>query len=676
MEILIVLAAASLALARDATLYVSPSGDDHADGLSLATALAGPARAIERVRELRASETGAITVLLADGVYSLGQTLELGPSDGPLTLRVARENGDVLISGGRTLHEGWTSRQYSREGTLCSLTVDPLPDGRLFRDLYYKNTRCLRARFPNPTFEQYKYTTINAVLGAAHDRFRIAMPPPGLGPEAPIGMEIVAVRAWAMPRQLVDARASRDTTITCVGTLGAPSGFESLKVGDHVYLENWPAFIDVALEWTLTRQAPGARGDLRLLLPPGAAPGADVVAPVLERLLVLRGTSGVTLDGLDFAFTDQPFPTQGPQRPGYDPGQAGQDRVRGGSALSGAIELRGASGCTIRRCRVAHTGGNAIMIDGPRNHIQECEVFDTGGAAVSFGPFGRPAPHTNPSADCALADTAIHNFGVTYADTVGVWAADAPHLVIEHNHISQGGYSGISAGWIWGHEYTSPAGECPPYHAPRIMESTVIRANDISRVMRELTDGGGIYVLGSQGGPDGPAIMDGNWVHDIRRNPAWTIGSCNGLYFDVGSDGWLVTNNLVERTVRLMHFNCFSGDGRYPDPCSGCQRPCKGENPPYGHATWHSPFRSDNGKVWPGQQWDRARPNLFDRDPTVIPSGGWGTAGLPAFVDLSRAPRSPAADAVRQGAGPRTNWVFERDPVVHPYRESRAAPTR
>jgi hypothetical protein len=664
-------ASISAAHARDATLYLAPGGNDRADGLSPQTALATPARAVERLRELRATDQGLITILFADGVYTLEQPLSLIAGDGPAALRVAREDGDVLLSGGRALSSGWTSRPFPTGGRLFALTVDPLPDGRMFRDLYYKNTRCLRARFPNPTFERAKYTTITEVLDAQQDRFRIVMPPPGVGPGSPLGMEIVAVRSWAMPRQLVDTHASRDTSIVCSGPLGATSGIEALRSGDHVYLENWPAFIDVPFEWSLTRQAPQSRGDLRLLMPAGSQPGNDMVAPMLDRLLVLEGCSGITLDGLDFAFTDQPFPTLGPERPGYDPGQAGQDRVRGGSALRGAVELRLASACVIRRCRIAHTGGNGLMIDGPGNRVEQCEVFDTGGSAVAFGPFGRADRHSPPSSGCSLRDCAIHNFGAVYADTVGVWAADAPGLILEHNHISQGGYSGISAGWIWGHEYTSPAGECPEYRIPRIMEHTVIRNNDISRVMRELTDGGGIYVLGSQGGPNGPAVMEGNWVHDIERNPAWSTGACNGLYFDQGSDGWLVTSNLVERTARLIHFNCLSPDGLAPNTCSGCSGPCKGQ--PYGHATWHSAFRSDNGHLWPGQQWDAGHPNYFDRDPTRIPANGWGTVDLPAFVNLKEHRSAQEVEAIRQGAGPRSNWVFERDPVVHPYRENRRA---
>jgi hypothetical protein len=273
------------------------------------------------------------------------------------------------------------------------------------------------------------------------------------------------------------------------------------------------------------------------------------------------------------------------------------------------------------------------------------------------------------SEDCVVADCAIHNFGVVYGDTPAVWAAYTPRLTIEHNHISQGGYSGVSAGWVWGHEYKSPPGECPEYHAGRVMEGTVIRANDISRVMRELTDGGGIYVLGSQGGPDAPAEMSGNWVHDIQRNPVWDKGMCIGLYFDEGSDGWLVASNLAERNEHLIQFNWFSTDGQHPNTCSGCSGPCPGHYA-YGHAAWHSPFRSDNGKLWPGQQWDDARPNFFDRNPTD-PKAGWGAVGLPAYRVITRP--SPAADEIRAGAGPRTNWVFERDPLVHPYRA--AAPS-
>ena len=250
----------AVAAARDATLYLAPTGNDALDGLSPATALLTPARALARIREIRAADPGPISVLFADGTYALDEPLRLTARDtGPITFRVARDNGDVLISGGRALTAGWTSRPYLA-GRLYALAVDPLPDGRLFRDLYYKNARCLRARFPNPTFERFKYTTITAVPGTNQDRFQIAAGPPGLGPLAPIGMEVVAARAWVMPRQLVDARASHGTLLICNGPLGAASGSGVLHAGEHIYLENWPAFIDVPLEWTLTRGAPAARG--------------------------------------------------------------------------------------------------------------------------------------------------------------------------------------------------------------------------------------------------------------------------------------------------------------------------------------------------------------------------------------------------------------------------------
>jgi hypothetical protein len=111
----------------------------------------------------------------------------------------------------------------------------------------------------------------------------------------------------------------------------------------------------------------------------------------------------------------------------------------------------------------------------------------------------------------------------------------------------------------------------------------------------------------------------------------------------------------------------LSADGRAPDPCSGCRGPC-GSRRPYGHAAWHSAFTSDNGHQWPGQTWDPRRPNYFDGDPTRNPQLGYGTAGLPAFVDLQGTRDRSGADAIRQSAGPRTNWVFERDRLVHPYR--------
>jgi hypothetical protein len=59
--------------------------------------------------------------------------------------------------------------------------------------------------------------------------------------------------------------------------------------------------------------------------------------------------------------------------------------------------------------------------------------------------------------------------------------------------------------------------------------------------MKEVSDGGGIYTLGFQPG----TIIRHNHVHDIQKGPYAHHSPNLGLYFDAGSSGFLVKENLV-----------------------------------------------------------------------------------------------------------------------------------
>src|ERR1051326_3407622 len=122
------------------TVHVAPApaGNDANDGLSEAGPVATLGHAVERLRQIKPGASGPLMVSIADGTYILTEPLVLGREDSApvgstLTFRAARDNGDGLISGGRTLGPAWASRPFLR-GRLYSLTVDPLSDGRLFRD--------------------------------------------------------------------------------------------------------------------------------------------------------------------------------------------------------------------------------------------------------------------------------------------------------------------------------------------------------------------------------------------------------------------------------------------------------------------------------------------------------------------------------------------------------------
>jgi len=63
--------------------------------------------------------------------------------------------------------------------------------------------------------------------------------------------------------------------------------------------------------------------------------------------------------------------------------------------------------------------------------------------------------------------------------------------------------------------------------------------------MKMLADGGAIYTLGYQPG----TVLRGNLLHDVYRS-AFAHGGApnNGIFFDQGSKGFLVEDNIIYNT--------------------------------------------------------------------------------------------------------------------------------
>jgi parallel beta-helix repeat protein len=99
---------------------------------------------------------------------------------------------------------------------------------------------------------------------------------------------------------------------------------------------------------------------------------------------------------------------------------------------------------------------------------------------------------------------------------------------IEHNAIRDMYYTGISVGWDWGFHDTAA-------------HDNLVLDNDISDIgQNQLSDMGGIYVLGKQPG----SRIAGNRIRHVsaRGYGGW------GIYLDEGSTSWTVENNVVGDT--------------------------------------------------------------------------------------------------------------------------------
>ena len=129
--------------AQAADIYVSPKGDDQAEGAQ-ASPLATLSAARDMARKLAGKE--AVTIHIADGVYYLPQTLVFKPEDSgtaenPITY-LADNQGGAILSGGSRLELTWTPHT---DGIMKATTGDGLKIDQLFVE--GKNQRM--ARYPN-----------------------------------------------------------------------------------------------------------------------------------------------------------------------------------------------------------------------------------------------------------------------------------------------------------------------------------------------------------------------------------------------------------------------------------------------------------------------------------------------------------------------------------------------
>jgi len=258
---------------------------------------------------------------------------------------------------------------------------------------------------------------------------------------------------------------------------------------------------------------------------------------------LVRGTldnpvRNLRVQGLRFEYAAFPLPPQG-----YAGIQAGHFASRGPqwNILPAAIELEAAVGCRIENCRILRTGSSAIGLRrGCRqNVIAGNEIADVGGSGIQIGePAGEKqeeAFNPNPANPSVLvrgnvvSNNHIHHAGQEYFGAVGIWIGFAQSTTVEHNLLHDLPYTGISVGWDWGSR-------------PTPCRDNRIEYNHIHHVMGQLSDGGGIYTLGWQPG----TVLRGNLIHDTDRLHG--RADQNGIFFDQGSKGYLVEENIIYRT--------------------------------------------------------------------------------------------------------------------------------
>ena len=506
----------------DTTIHVAPNGTGTACSCASACALEA-GRDLARARIAAASAD--VVVELADGVYRLASTFTLGAGDsgvnGHAIVYRAAAGASPVLSGARVV-SGFAA--VAGQPSIYSAAV---PAGTRSRQLYVNGWRATRARGAAAP-AGYTKTAKGFALGDAAiagwaDRTKL---------------EAVGTQAWKSfrcPVASADVAGGLVLAEPCWTSSQQQAGFTFDAVA---WLENARELVDEAGEFYLDEEgstlfyAPRAGEDVARAL---------VEVPVLEALVTADGVHDVAFEGLAFAHATWLGPSSAE---GYASLQA-SFTTRGGALTKALanVTMHGTSHVRFTRCRFAHLGGAALAFEvGAHDNVVELSRFeDISAAAVMVGDVTHEDDHHPKDPALVVHDNTVRGSYVTragaeYWDAPGLFVGYTTRTTLSGNELFDLPYTGISVGWGWG---SVDVGGSAGYTTPSTSQANVVEKNLISHHMRVLRDGGGIYVLGAQGG----AAMRGN----VIANQGNAYGE---LYLDNGTQGYTVTGNVSLATPK------------------------------------------------------------------------------------------------------------------------------
>lgn len=501
--------------------------------------------AFAKVADLQAvyGEYDSIRVNLS-GTFELTEPLTITTKH-TKRLPVIIKGDHAVISGGTSFQGGW---QEYKDGIYShSLDVEE------FRALYVNDNGAVRARFPNKTDEPTacvlngKWNDSAQTIGVADNILSV------LGNDVSAfdyaNLEIFIAEQWTQSIAKATSSELADGKVWFSMPDHLKKGFfqkrSTKKDEPYVWIENSLALLDAAGEWFYDRQAKTVYYKPH----PGSDIQKDVfTVPVAEQLIRIEGQDGtkaknIFWEGVTFAHSNWNYPS----RYGMIEGQAtnyNDTTVEPGGDVGSwemppsAVYVQDADDITFLRCSVKDTGATGMTIEGKCNDvILKCNTFThTGGSALIFGSFESvfeevpadrdPRYSANLQKNVTIEDNYFAHIGRLYMGGIGIQGGYATNVNISHNEVHDVGYSGVSLGWGW-------TGD------PSARDRLSVRNNKIYDTMNNLLfDGAGVYFLGR--------FQDMSTQNQFIGNYVECGNGYAGVYFDEGSNHFMVENNVIE----------------------------------------------------------------------------------------------------------------------------------
>ncbi len=478
--------------------------------------------AVERLRISGNNEH--INIWLYDGEYFIDETLCFNENNDNISFK-AYPDCKPSFTGAKEITE---FKEETQNGV--KVFVADIPDGMKFDAVVRNSTTLPKTRYPESGYLQIETEDHTNALWTEENRSWEY----NLGDTEFIGnvqynpkeiknIENVAVRVlhyWVTDFAYLKSydansnkyKLSNPTTMT-------------IKTGDRYYFENIFEELNSSGEWYLDSE------ESKFYYVPFEGENCDntiLYACVNDKLVSVNGANDIEFIGIEFKNTNFTYPEEFDDLNFFC-----KEKIKAPQAeidVSGAVEVTNAKGILFENCNFRNIGNTALKLNKfvKNSNVISCLFENIGGTGVFINGYNSEKVE-EITENINVIDNKITSYGRNWMSAIGVLQTNARNCVIKNNEISDGYYTAISVGWVWGYKYN-------------VSCNNKIQDNLIYNIGQGwLSDMGGIYTLGEQKGTE----ISGNVIHNVAADSGQGGYGGWGIYLDEGSSYMTVKNNLV-----------------------------------------------------------------------------------------------------------------------------------
>lgn len=461
----------------------------------------------------------SIEIFLQNSTVELSNTLDLSkiPVSGlPI---VFTGSDDSVLSGGTAFSGGWTSASvgngiYQRDVTGMSLEA--------FRQLYVEGDMAIRGRYPNEN-ENFKKEVVDGKWKDDTKQLEVFSDLKGLTSDNG-SLEVHFIEAWtssiAKIKNIEEGKKSQILTFTDLNTEQFYTQRSTKIAEPKCWYENHLSLVDVANEWFYD--------EAKEMLYYKPADGVDInelefTIPRLEQVIETNNVENISFRNIGFAYSNWNTPSERgfvARQAAYHMKEEGWEEGLWQFPTAG-VSIVDSSNIEVSNSRIYNMGGMGITYSGKSNDgtVYYNDIHDIGAGGIGMGSFDPAYAQKN----LVISDNVLEGMSRSYLGGVGILVGYADGLIVDHNDVTNVGYSGISVGWGWGEANK--------------MANYKVTNNNLNDVMNNyLFDGSGLYTLGTFAG-DETNLISGNFLDGGN--------GYSGLYFDEKSNHYDAKYNAV-----------------------------------------------------------------------------------------------------------------------------------